>query len=46
MIYFWWKRGSQLWLFAIYDKDEIDDLSAKEKRLLKGLLEEELKARQ
>lgn len=46
VIYFWWMRGSQLWLFAIYDKDEIEDLSAKEKRLLKGLLEDELQARQ
>lgn len=46
VIYFWWKRGCQLWLFTIYDKDEIEDLSAKEKRLLKAMLEAELRARQ
>ena len=39
-------RIIQLWLFAIYDKDEIEDLSAKEKRALKGMLDAELQARQ
>ena len=46
IIYYWWKGGSQFWLFTLYDKDEIEDLSAKEKAVLKGLLDTELRARQ
>lgn len=45
MIYYWWLTGNQFWLFALYDKDEADDLSAKERRSLKGLLEREVAAR-
>jgi hypothetical protein len=45
IIYFWWERGSQFWLFALYDKDELEDLSAKEKRSLKVMLEAEQEAR-
>ncbi|MEO7742011.1 MAG: hypothetical protein ABIR98_03650 [Usitatibacter sp.] len=46
IIYFWWKQGCQCWFFALYDKDEFDDLSQKQKRILKGMLEAELEARQ
>lgn len=28
IIYFWWEAGSQFWLFTLYDKDEMGDLSA------------------
>lgn len=45
VIYYWWLTGNQFWLFALYDKDEADDLSAKERRSLKGLLEREVSAR-
>lgn len=45
IVYFWWKQGSQVWLFAIYDKDEIEDLSAKEKSALKARLNAELEGR-
>jgi len=45
IIYFWWKQRSQLWLFTIYDKDEVEDLSPKDKKWLKDLLERELAAR-
>ena len=45
VIYFWWEAGRQFWLFAIYDKGEISDLSAKEKNLLKDMLKRELEAR-
>jgi len=44
VIYYWWDGGSQFWLFTLYDKDEMDDLSAKEKRAfrdgLKAVLEQ------
>ena len=45
VIYFWWSVGRQLWLFTLYDKDEMDDLSAKEKGLLREMLKRELDAR-
>lgn len=45
IIYYWWQAGGQFWLFTLYDKDEISDLSAKEKAALKAMLERELEAR-
>lgn len=45
IIYYWWRQGLQFWFFAIYDKDEMEDLSVREKRLLKAMLERELEAR-
>jgi len=45
LIYFWWEAGRQFWLFTLYDKNEMDDLSAKEKGLLKDMLKRELDAR-
>ena len=45
VIYYWWSAGRQFWLFTLYDKDESDDLSATEKKLLKNLLKAELEAR-
>ena len=45
VIYFWWEAGSQFLLFTLYDKDEMADLTAKEKKVLKGMLEWELEAR-
>jgi hypothetical protein len=46
IIYFWWKQRSEFWLFTIYDKDEFEDLSPKDKKWLKDQLERELDARQ
>lgn len=45
IIYFWWEVGCEVWFFALYDKDEVEDLSPKQKRILKGMLEAELEAR-
>ena len=45
VIYYWRRPGSQFWLFTLYDKDELDDLSAKERRALKDMLKRELEAR-
>ena len=45
VIYYWWDGGSQFWLFTLYDKDEMVDLSAKEKKVLKEMLKAELEAR-
>ena len=46
VIYYWWSAGRQFWLFTLYDKDEADDLTAREKKLLKDLLKAELEARE
>lgn len=46
VIYYWWAAGSQFWLFTLYDKDEMADLSPDEKRALKRMLKLELEARQ
>lgn len=45
VIYFWWEANRQFWLFTLYDKDEMADLSAKEKGLLRDMLKRELDAR-
>jgi hypothetical protein len=45
VIYFWWTAGSQFWPYTLYDKDEMDDLSAKERAALKDMLKRELVAR-
>lgn len=44
VIYYWWVEG-QFWLFTLYDKDELDDLSPDEKKALKSMLKAELEAR-
>lgn len=45
VIYFWWESGRQFWLFTLYDKDEMDDLSPKERATLKAMLKMELEIR-
>jgi hypothetical protein len=45
VIYYPWTAGQQFWLFTVYDKDEMNDLSAQERALLSTLLHNELKAR-
>lgn len=45
IIYYWWTTGMQFWLYTVYDKDEMDDLTAKERKALKAALKAELEAR-
>ena len=45
IIYFWWKAGRQFWLFTLYGKDEIDDLTAAQRKALKALLDHEVASR-
>lgn len=45
VIYYWWLAGKQFWLFTIYSKDEKDDLSPAQKKVLKELIKQELEAR-
>ncbi len=46
LIYFWWQAGRQFWLFTIYGKDEMVDLSAQQKSAFKKMIKTELRARQ
>ena len=45
IIYFWWPSGNQYWLFTVYNKDEMDDLTAAQRKILKELLKQELDSR-
>lgn len=45
VIYYWWARGSQFWLFTVYGKDVQDDLTAAQKSTLRNLLDTELRMR-
>ena len=45
VIYYWWLPGQQFWLFTLYDKDEMDDLTAAQRKTLKALLKQEVDAR-
>ena len=42
VIYYWYLEGKQFWLFTIYGKDEMSDLTAEQKRILKVVLEKEV----
>ena len=41
-IYYWQLDEAVFWLFTIYDKDELEDLTSDQKKVLKKLLEEAL----
>ena len=45
VIYYWWAEGMQYWLFTVYDKDEMADLSAQQRKSLKAMIKLELDAR-
>ena len=45
VIYYWWDAGSQFWLFTVFDKNEMSDLSANERKALKEMIKQELEAR-
>lgn len=45
IIYFWLPEQRIFWLFTLYSKGELSDLTAEQKKGLKKLLKAELKAR-
>lgn len=45
IIYYYLTADNQIWFFTLYDKDEADDLTAGQKRLLKQAIHNELNAR-
>jgi hypothetical protein len=46
VIYFWWQEGRQFWLFTLYGKSEMSNLSAQQTSALKKMIKTELSARQ
>ena len=45
IIYYYWSAGRQFWLFAIYAKGEVRDLTAEQRRMFKSALKAELATR-
>ena len=45
VIYYWWDAGFQFWLFTLYDKNEMADLTPQQRKALKGMIKTELEAR-
>ena len=45
IIYYWWVNEYQIYLFTIYNKNECTELSHDQKKELRELLEDEIKAR-
>jgi len=45
VIYYWWDTESQFWLFTIFDKDEMADLTPLQRKALKEMIKKELDAR-
>jgi len=44
VVYYWMPSAKQLWLFAIYAKGEVDDLTIEERHALKKAIDLQLKA--
>ena len=45
VIYYWWDARFQFWLFTLYDKDELADLTPQQRKALKAMIKAELEAR-
>jgi hypothetical protein len=45
IVYYWWDAGLQFWLFTIYDKDEMSDLTKAQREILKQMIKSELESR-
>ena len=45
VIYYWWHAGYQFWLFTLFDKDEMADLTPKQRLVLKAMVKAELASR-
>lgn len=45
LIYYWLEQDAQFWMFAIYDKDEIANLTKAQERQIKQAIDAELRMR-
>jgi mRNA-degrading endonuclease RelE of RelBE toxin-antitoxin system len=43
VIYYWWIGGFQFWLFGVYDKEALKDLSPAQTKIFRKALKAELK---
>jgi len=46
VLYYYWAEGPQFWMFTLYDKGEVSDLTPRQRNTFKDGLKSELKARQ
>ena len=45
VVYYCWGAGVQFWLYTLYDKDEMADLTPKQRKALKVMIKAELDSR-
>lgn len=45
VVYYWLADNGQFWMFAIYDKDELESLTSEQERLLKQAISTEISER-
>ena len=45
VIYYWLAEDGQIWMFAIYDKDELENLTSEQERALRNAITVELSER-
>lgn len=45
VIYYWLSANGQFWMFSIYDKDELENLTSDQEKQLKSAITAELKKR-
>ena len=45
VIYYYWVSGQEFWMFTVYSKGEVSDLSSSERKAFKILLENQLQER-
>ena len=45
LVYYWWNAGMQFWLYTLYDKDEMTDLTPQQRKALKAMIKVELDSR-
>lgn len=45
IIYYWFSQHKQFWMFTIYNKDEMENLTSEQEKQLKNVIDDELKER-
>ena len=45
IIYYFWTGGPEFWLFTVFDKNEMSDLTPRQREVLRESLKRELKTR-
>jgi len=45
IIYYYYDEGDQFWMFLVYSKDELADLTQAQKKVFRSALESEIKLR-